>query len=321
MTISDFIDNLLVSSSNFTAEFINQMRNIMNKNNINEVFDVLKNYTVVLKNEKVKHSIDYTCAVVTSFDADGSDTTNHNQVQLYTRKIPNTILADSLLFTNSGTWVFPLEGSTMGGLSRLAGTQYIKVDPYNSSTQMDLGSGGFSISWNHKKTTTGTYGIFCKRDMSNTTNAGVEIWVNSTTINCRIADGTNTSLCSVTFANLNDGNRHTIVCNVPNSGNLEIFVDKISQGTQPRGSVANLTNVRSAYIFARDNAGTIQDSFSGDAGLFSWKREVMSTQDITDFHDNYLLNYKSASNTEILTFPFHTTNENEPNSMEGGFSA
>lgn len=319
--MTDIIDDMEISLTRFTAEKINQLRMIINKRGVPSIRDALKNYTVFAKQELDKHVVSAVFELVTSFSFSKTETNSHLNEVGYIRKIPAEVLADSILYTPIGTFEFPLETRIFGGLTRLDGTQYYKLDPYLSSTQMDMGSSGFSISWNHKKTSSGTYGIFCKRDMSNTTNPGIEIWISGTTINLRIADGTNTVLLSATFANLNDGNRHTIVCNVPNSGNLEIFVDKVSHGTISRSLVGSVTNSRSAYIFTRDNAGVLQDKYVGDFAWISWKKEIMSSQDRIDFHDNCLLNYKTATDTEVLTIPFQSNTDPMPNCYEGQFIA
>jgi hypothetical protein len=256
--------------------------------------------------------------LVTSFSFSKAEIDTHYDTWGFTRKIPANVIAYGITHMNFGT---TLAFVTEGGL-RLAnndGQNYEKLDPYNSAPDMDMASGAFGIAFLIKKTSVGAYGILCKRDIANTTNAGIEVWVSGTDINIRIADGTNTTLLTVSVANLNDGNLHSVIINVPSTGNLEIFVDKISKGTQVRGSVGSVNNSRSCYTWARDNAGTIQDKMNGKYAWLSWKREIFSAQDITDYHDTKLLNYKSASNTEVTTIPYLGNRDPYPNCLEGGF--
>lgn len=235
----------------------------------------------------------------------------------YFRFIPNNPHLYQLTHTLTGTPVFPTETvKQIGGGVQLNGTQHITTTHH---ADLNMGSGSFGFALWIKKTTTGIYGIICKRDIQNTTNAGIEFWIDGTTLYLRISDGTNTSLLSVTVANINNGSWHSVIANIPNSGNLEIFVDKVSQGTQARGSVASVNNSRDCYEWARDNNGVIQNKFDGMLKWFVWKAEIWTSQQITDFHDNGILKLNSSNTVDVIVRPLIAEVTAKPNATIGEF--
>jgi hypothetical protein len=316
MSIHDIIEGLDGAIANYGAEFVHKMQSLLHRRTLPETNDDLKKYLGTLEREKNKMKLTETLQQHTPNATDGIIQKSY-QDRTYFRKTPTQILAYSLSHTEFGTAQFPLSDRKFSG--RGVNTNYYqKIDPYSSSTIMDVGANPFNLKIWTKKTTTGTYGIFCKRDVSAISNPGIEFWISGTTINIRIADGINTSTLTVSFANLNDGIWHSIIVNVPATGNLEIFIDKVSQGTTPRGSVGSVTNSRSAYFLARDNAGAIQDKFAGDWAWFSWSKGVLSQQQIDDFHDTGLLDY---TQDEIITIPAMGNGQPLPNCREGTFFA
>lgn len=320
MDIIDIMEDLSGSINQFGVELMNKYRSITQKRTLPTITDELKKYPVLFMEEFNKHVTSEIFQLVTAFSFSNNNTDNSYDGWGFTRKIPSSVIAYGITHTEYGTTLVYV---TENGL-RLAnndGANYEKLDPYNSAPDMDIGTSGFGIAFLIKKTTSGTYGVLCKKNIAAAANAGIELWIDGTNINIRIADGTNNTLLTVNVANLNDGNLHSVIVNVPDTGNLEIFVDKVSKGTQARGSVASVTNTRSCYVWARDNAGTIQDKMSGKYAWLCWKREIFSAQDITDYHDIHLLNYKSASNTEVTTIPYLGDRTPYPNCLEGGFIA
>lgn len=235
----------------------------------------------------------------------------------YFRYIPNNPHLYQLTHTLTGTPTFPTDNvkQISGGVS-LDGNQYITTIHH---ADLDMGSGSFGIAFWIKKTTTGTYGILCKRDIQNTTNAGIEVWVSGTTINVRISDGTNTALLSSTFENLNNDSWHSVIINIPDTGNLEIFVDGSNIGTQNRGSVGSVNNSRDCYEWARDNNGVLQDKFNGRLKWFVWKKEIWTSQQITDFHSNGILKLNSSNTVDVIVRPLIADVLAQPNSTMGLF--
>lgn len=224
-----------------------------------------------------------------------------------------------LVHTTIGAgFTFPNSGKKFAGNCLAAGDTHIKVD---HDAWMNVAALAQGVAFWIKKTSTGTYAILCKKDISTTTLAGIHIQIASTTVNCRISDGTNTALLAGTLAALNDGNWHSVIINIPAAGNMEIFFDKVSAATQARGSVASISNSRAAYIFGEDNAGTIEKEYDGNAALFIWKKnEIFDATDITDFHDNgyYDLTDGNASkDIEVITIPYMDIESAMPNATVG----
>lgn len=320
MSIHDIIEGLDGAIANFGTEFVHKMQSLLQRRTLPTTNDDLKKYVGTLEREVNKMTLAETFEAHVP-DATDAITFRHYQDRTYFRKIPLEVLAYSITHTIVGAGSFPLDNRIYSGRGVCNADFHEKLDPFDGDTIMDMGSAAFNLKIWIKKTSTGTYGIFCKRDIANTTNAGIECWISGTDINIRIADGANTTLLTVTIASLNDGNWHSIVVNIPQAGNLEIFVDKVSQGTQARGSVASVTNARSAYFLARDNAGVIQDKYVGDWAWFSWAKGTLSQQQIDDFHDTGLLDYSAAVDTEITTIPGMGNGEPLPNCREGAFLA
>lgn len=319
MSIHDIMEGLDGAIANFGAEFVHKMQSLLQRRTLPTANDDLKKYLGTLERETNKMTLTETLEAHTP-DATDAIIFRHHQERTYFRKIPLEVLAYSITHTIVGG-SFPLGSRIYSGRGVCNADFYEKLDPYGSSTIMDMGSAAFNLKIWIKKTSTGTYGIFCKRDIANTINPGIECWLSGTDINIRIADGTNTTLLTATVANLNDGNWHSIIINVPAAGNLEIFVDKVSKGTQARGPVASVNNTRSAYFLARDNAGVIQDKYVGDWAWFSWAKGTLSQQQIDDFHDTGLLDYSASVDTEVTTIPAMGNGEPLPNCREGTFLA
>ena len=252
-----------------------------------------------------------------------SSSTRARGTAMFKKIPPLTTYLDTLTVATVGSFSFtPLTVLTtttkFGCICIGSGAGYITIQ---DNTKLAMGTGKFGVAFMWNKTGTGTHGILCKRNIANTTNAGIEIWISGgTTINCRIADGTNTVLISATVATLNDGNWHDVIINVPDTGNLEILVDTVSKATQARGSVASINNSRVAYILARDNAGTIQDKVSGNVALLHWKKtEIFSSTQISNYHNAGIIDNSTSKDVDVTFFPFNGDSNPQPDETMGLF--
>lgn len=242
--------------------------------------------------------------------------TRRRKTGMYRRRAPQQCTAFDPIITKTGTVSYPNPtGATafsqiFGCLGIMNGTQWIS---FSDAPRLAAGSGKTAFACWVLNPGTGTYGLLCKRNIANTTNAGIEIWITGgNSINVRIADGTNTVLLTVS-ATLNDGNPHSIIINVPDAGNLEIFVDNVSKGTISRGSVGSITNTRTTYVLARDNAGTPQDLYSGSIALVQWKKgEIFSSGQRTDYHSNGVIDTSGSATVDCFLVPYAMSDDVEP---------
>lgn len=237
--------------------------------------------------------------------------------------IPNPVQAYDLVHTTVGTAMAFVDAKhKLGGNGSISGATHIKTD---NNTFMDMGSGSLAFALWVREIPVGIHGLLNKRDIATTTNAGFEIWISGgNTVNVRIADGTNTALLSAAVSpiDLNDGLWHSIIINIPATGNMEVFVDKVSKGTQATGSVANINNTRDFFMFARDNAGTIQDKMTGLVSTWTWKKgEIFTSAQRNQWHDDGVLDVDAASDREVTTFEFDNIDTPMPNAFEGKFIA
>lgn len=253
-------------------------------------------------------------------DAEVETPDSHIQELPYRRNVAESPYPYDLVHTTVGIgFTFPKTGKKHAGRISDNADTHIKVD---HDSWLDMGIESFGLAFWIFKTSAGLYGIITKRDIANTTNAGVEVYIEGTTIHLRISDGTNTVLLSGSLATLNDGNPHSVILNIPASGNLELFIDIIPKGTIPRGSVANINNTRDVIICARDNNGTIQDRLSGDLAWLVWKKsEIFDSAQRDDFHNNGFLDLTNSADVEVLTIPGMMNEDPMPNSTPSLFSA
>ena len=141
--------------------------------------------------------------------------------------------------TTTGTLTYPSTSIIKGGAgTEFTGTQYITI-PDNSTLESDLPIG---IMFTFKSNgTEGSLAVYCKKDESTSTNAGVYVELlrnsapdfdqtgpnfdsgdfNTTTqasaVRVHVADGTNEVDATITTAtDLFDGNTHTVVINIAN---------------------------------------------------------------------------------------------------------
>jgi len=242
--------------------------------------------------------------------------------QMKLRKyLPQTVEAYDLVHTTVGSaMTFVDAKSKLGGNGQIAGSTHIKTD---NDTFMDMGTGAFAFAIWVREVTVATHGLVNKRNIVNTTNAGFEVWISGgNTVNVSVADGTNTALltASVSLIALNDGNWHSIIINIPATGNMEVFVDKVSKGTQSTGSVASVNNTRDYFMFARDNDGTIQDEGTMLVSSWVWKKgEIFISAQRDQWHDDGVVDLDAATDTEITTFEFDNNDKPMPNAFEGKF--
>jgi len=256
-------------------------------------------------------------------DVEKEEIDGHIDELPYMTRPPESPYPYDLVHTTIGTgFTFPDTGKKHAARISDNADTYIKVNHDSVDARLDMAAAKFAFAFWIIKTSTGTYGIVTKRDIANDINTGVELWINGTTINLRITDGTNTVLLSGTLATLNDGNLHSVIINIPNTGNLEIFIDNVSKGTASRGSVASINNTRDVIIWARDNAGTIQDKLDGDFAWFIWKKtEIFDSTQRADFHSNGLLDLRTTADVECITIPGIMNENPMPNATPGRFSA
>lgn len=295
----------LVSNTELTKQRIAQLQTMFQQ--LNPKIDDTSYQRLII--QATEQRLRFTTAFVALANVISS-ATRQLKTELYRKRLPTSanVILYPLVHTTTGTITFPITTSSIfdtkfGCRADFSGSQYISVadDAY-----MDMGSGKMSFAVWVKFTGSGTYGLFCKRNIANTTNAGFECWISTgTTVNMRIADGTNTALLSIAVTGLNDGNWHSICINVSDSTNIELLVDKVSKGTQARGAVGAVTNTRAFIFGARDNAGTIQDKITASVALFQWKKlQSFSAAQLAAYHDNGIID-TSNNNTNGITFiPF-----------------
>ena len=296
---SDYIDDLSRSDTSFALQA--KILTAMQQANLPLEDDLTPDYGTVSPLEDI-HNVS---VIAGTADLEKEECDDHIQEIMYSRRVVDSPYPYDLVHTTVGTgFAFPDTGKKHAGRIANAADTYIKVDHDATDNKLDMGTGIFAFAFWIIKTTTGTYGIMTKRNIANTTNAGIEIWVDGTTVNIRLADGTNTILLTGTDANLNDGNFHSVIVNVPASGNLEVFIDNVSQGTQARGSVANINNTRDVIITGRDNAGTIEDELDGDFAWVLWKKtEIFSSAQRADYHSNGLIDLSASADVEVIVIP------------------
>ena len=257
--------------------------------------------------------------LIDEMNVNNDDEDDHIQELPYLMRTPESPYTYDLIHTTVGAgFLFPLAGKKHAGKISDNANTHIKVNHDSIDARLDMGTEKFAFAFWVIKTSTGVYGIITKRDIANITNAGIEVWIDGTTINTRIADGVNTTLLSGSLASLNDGTFHSIIVNIPDTGNMELFIDNISITTQPRGSVGNINNTKDAIIFARDNAGVIQDELDGDISWFIWKKtEIFDPTQRADYHDNTLLDLRSTKDVEVITIPGMVNENPLPNASIG----
>lgn len=119
------------------------------------------------------------------------------------------------------------------------------------------------------------------------------------------ASGNEVDAAITTATDLFDGSVHTIVINISDtiadfdsgdfentdfavttSGTIEVFVDKVSEGTSSITSVVgSIVNSRSAYVGGRDNGGTIDSKLRGYIALLEVQHHNFTTSEIADYND------------------------------------
>ncbi|MCV0398557.1 MAG: hypothetical protein K5785_01025 [Nitrosarchaeum sp.] len=316
MSSTDFGEDL--SRSNLSLEMIAKLMTAAQQQNLPVEDDLTPDYETVSPLEDI-HDVSIIAGIV---DLNKEETVDHVQELPYLMRTPENPYPYDLIHTTVGSgFGFPDSGKKHAGRISDNANTHIKVDHDADAARLDMGAGTFAIAFWIIKTSSGTYGIVTKRDIANTTNAGIEIWVDNTTIYVRIADGTNSVLLSGTLAALNDGNWHSVIINIPDTGNLEIFIDNVSKGTVSRGSVASINNTRDVIICGRDNNGTIQDKLVGDFAWFVWKKtEIFDATQRNDFHSNGLLDLAASADVEVITIPGILNENPMPNCTPSLFS-
>lgn len=317
MSSADYSDDL--SRSDLTYEDIARLLTAQQQQNSPLEDDVTPDYGTVSPLEDI-HDVPVIAGLA---DLEKEEVVDQLQEILYSRRIVESPFPYDLVHTTVGTgFTFPDSGKKHAGRISDNADTHIKIDHDAVDNKIEMGSASFAVAFWIIKTSTGTYGIATKRDIANTTNAGIEIWVDGTTINVRLSDGTNTVLLSGSDAALNDGAFHSVIVNIPNTGNLELFIDNVSQATQTRGSVASINNTRDVIIAARDNAGTIQDKLLGDFAWFVWKKtEIYSSAQRADFHTNGILDLSASASVEVITIPGSVNENPMPNATPSLFTA
>lgn len=130
-------------------------------------------------------------------------------------------------------------GTKLGAYGRFTGSQYVSI-PHDSAVDVSIPN-SFTFWFKFEETNAGTRTVFCKKDESTSTNAGIHISLtngqtadyqsgataynsdystsaSNAKITTHIADGTNEVTANHEFANLDDGNWHCITVNLGDIG-------------------------------------------------------------------------------------------------------
>lgn len=323
-----FEDEIARSGQKINTDVIHSFFNAIGRLTRPVIDDFL--YTLRIKHEDLILKFDTTESfAIPAIDAQDDTQIDMDEEKAYLKLFKpaaTTIRVYTLTHTETGTFAYSNTGKKFGAITTLDETQYLKLSPQGATTRMDMGTGDFGFAFWLNKVGGNVYCIFCKRDISAATNAGIDIYVqgqhdNTFDIRCRISDGTNTTLMDINVAiNFTLDAWHSVIINVPASGNLELFVDTVSEGTVARGSVTGVNNTRDAYVFAADNAGVLQDEYGGDFAWFHWKKELFSSQDRTDFHTNGIMDM-TGTDVEVTTIPFMGNTKEQIIAQLGGFNA
>jgi hypothetical protein len=271
--------------------------------------------------------------LTSSTGADITDitTTNRDRFNNDYTVVPDTSSPSAYPVSNTvtGTFTFTSDDIIKGGCgTNFTGSQYITI-PDNSSLESEL---PLMIAFTFKSNgTEGNLAVYCKKDESTSTSAGVYVELlrnsvadfdqtgpnfdsgdfNTTTqdsaVRVHLADGTNEVDATITTAtDLFDGSAHTVVINISeavpdfDSGDfdntnfnatsnqtIEVFVDKVSEGTADISSITDsILNSRDAYIGTRDNGGTLDFRLKGYLALFEIQNYNYTTSNISDYNDN-----------------------------------
>lgn len=267
----------------------------------------------------------------TGLDITKSSTATRDRLSNNYTVVADTATPSAYPVTNvtTGTLTFGENDRIKGGCgAHFTGSQYITI-PDNSALESELPVG---IKFTFKSDgTQGSLGIYCKKDESTSTNAGIYVELlrnsvadfdqsgpnfdsgdfNTTTqasaVRVHIADGSNEVDTTITTAtDLFDGSVHTVVINIADaisdfdSGDfdntdfatssnqtIEVFVDKVSEGTTDISSVTgSVLNSRSAYVGGRDNGGTIDSKLRGYLALLEIQNHNFTTSEINTYNDN-----------------------------------
>jgi len=312
-------DDLNRGQSTIGLEVLHKILQALIRMNPKVTDEAIKRY-VVQSLEVLQHNT----TVTTGFgDVINSRNFDHQTVFGYSKKINARARAYPLVHTTvGGGFTFPLAGSKYACQILGDGATYIRIDNH---TWLDVGSGALVLAGFIKFTGTAVKTLITKRD--STTGAGYQLDITNSgdSLTITITDGTNTTtLQSTALATLNDGNWHSFVVNIPAAGNLEIFIDKTSRGTQTRGAVASLNNTRNQYVFARDNAGVFDQIYGERAALFFAAKKTWTQAMIDEFHDQGIIDIKDSvatSNVELFFIPFDETTNSRSNAFVGMFRA
>jgi len=247
------------------------------------------------------------------------DTDDHIQEFPYVMKTPESPYPYDLIHNTIGAgFSFPETGKKFAGRISNNSDTHIKIDHDSVDSRLDVGNGSFAFAFWIFKTSTGTQGIFSKRDIMVTTNAGIDIAIQGTSVNLRISDGVNVIVLSGDIPSLNDGNPHSVIINVPDTGNLEVFIDNVSMSTIDRGLVGNINNTRDVIIFGRETNGVVIQELDGDMAWFIWKKtEIFDATQRADYHSDGLLDLRTTQDVEVITIPGMVNENPLPNASIG----
>lgn len=176
-----------------------------------------------------------------------------------------------------------------------------------SNSTLNVGTGNFAFACWVKHAAMGavTETVLCKRLVASPFTGYDLRW--ATGILAAIASDVDPDLASVSsLARLDDGAWHFIVANFTRAGNLELFVDNVSQGTAALSTVGNLDNTGA---FQLGNQSTSYLDGQIDAVLFR-KGSVFSADEIAYLYANSLgreAPYAAGSESAAITSVFSTT--------------
>lgn len=238
------------------------------------------------------------------------------EVDHFRKKLPAISKSYSLIHTVTGTEVLEgIAGSKFGAGAINDATKHIATD---NDPQIDVASGSFGIGcWYKSTSSAANHGIVCKKNIDANINAGFELFIGTDgKIKCRIADGATSAFLDVTATGIKNGSYHSIIINVPSAGNLEAFMDNTSLGTVARSTVGSLTNTRSLYEMARDNAGVIEQKLNGSIAFFVIVKNIFTSAQRTDWEGGLV-----DMTNEVFLRPYVANWNAEPNMTSGLFQS
>jgi hypothetical protein len=257
------------------------------------------------------HNIDL---VVGSANLETTETPKYVDPIGYARRIPTTVRAYDLIHDNTNatglTLPNPSEESTkFHGKAKTDGSSYQIINDHSWFDVSNLVIGVW-LNLPSTQTSDSTQTILDKTD-----SFSIKIDPHSTASNqIRCSSIVSSASKDVTFSYTAD----TWFCLIVkiNSTSIEVFKDNVSQGTTSTGSNFD-TNSNNIGIFGKPDGSELLKSASSMSMLTFGDKDVDSTW--RSNFQNGILDYESATDEEITTFPYLANYEAVPNSHAGFF--